>query len=144
MARGKWVVLKDAMNQNVDSLVTAVHANLIPVPVGSGQHREGKVLYFHARYVSNYDEGWKFVSCLYDPATNEIIQYTIPPWSETIGADIDPSKLFCSGHTLLANGMLLVAGGERSQPPWGANGIRYSYLFDPSVLDDTDPRPWKK
>lgn len=39
---------------------------------------------------------------------------------------------------------MLVAGGERNQPPWGSNGIKYSYLFDPSVLGDEDPSPWIK
>lgn len=79
MARGKWVVLKNAMNQDVDSLVTAVHASLIPVPSVAGEHPKARVLYFHARYITNFDGGHKFVSCVFNPETNQITQYTIPP-----------------------------------------------------------------
>ena len=149
--QGEWNILKVTINNeevDLDSQVTAIHAHLIPVPTGTESHPVGKILYFHARYPSNYvnfenEPTPNFVSILFDPETNEMTQFTIPRFPDDIGVDVDPSKLFCSGHTFLADGKLLVAGGERNQPPWGSNGTKYSFLFDPSVLSDTLPQPWK-
>jgi hypothetical protein len=150
-SQGEWNILKVTINNeevNLDSQVTAIHAHLIPVPTGTESHPVGKILYFHARFPSNYvnnenEQPPNFVSVLFDPETNGMTQYTIPRFPAATGVDVDPSKLFCSGHTHLADGKLLVAGGERNQPPWGSNGTKYSFLFDPSVLGDPDPQPWK-
>ncbi len=144
--KGKWNIVKvtvDNVEIELDSLVTAIHAHLIPILTESEIHPKGKVLYFHARYPTNYsyndDPIPVFISYLFDPETNELIQYTVPRFPEDIGVDVDPSKLFCSGHTHLADGTLLVAGGERNQPPWGSNGTKYSFLFDSSVLNQNSP-----
>jgi hypothetical protein len=146
---GVWVVLTGITHEPVDSQVTAIHAHLIPILTESEEHPKAKVLYWHARFASLYtfenppNAIPNFLSCLFDPETNEIVQYFIPKWTQNIGDNIDPSKLFCSGHTHLEDGKLLTAGGERNQPPWGVNGTKYSFLFDSSTLNDTDPRPWK-
>ena len=77
-SQGEWNILKVTINNeeaDLDSQVTAIHAHLIPVPAGSGNHPKGKVLYFHARFPSNYvnnenEQPPNFVSVLFDPETN--------------------------------------------------------------------------
>ena len=148
--QGKWDILMDENDNPVNSQVTAIHAHVIAVPNGATNHPICKILYWHARYPSNYttdnfETTPNFISCLFDPVTNVIEQFIIPRWNDIIGDEnLDPSKLFCSGHAQLANGMLLAAGGERNQPPWLSNGTKYSFVFDPSVLNNTTPLPWKK
>lgn len=139
---GHWEVVLDSNNDPINSLVTAVHANLIPVIVNPGSHPEGKVLYWHGRYITNFDDGGKIVSCVYDPETKEIIQYTVPVWPVT-SDPMDPSKIFCSGHIQLADGKILTAGGERNIPPVASRGIKYSFIFDQAQLSESIPRPWR-
>lgn len=79
---GQWEILKDGNDDPIDSLVTAIHANLIPITTNPSVHPEAKVLYWHGRYITNYDDGGKIVSCLYDPVSKEIVQYTIPVWPD--------------------------------------------------------------
>jgi len=150
---GKWkILLDDSIEPKpVDSQVTAIHAHLVPILIDLEElHPKAMILYWHGRYLSNnvLGEGEVppiIVTCLFDPNTNEITQYGIFRWSDTAA---DPSEVFCSGHTFLANGNLITAGGERNQPPFniaGAGGTKYSFLFDSSVFSDLDPRPipWK-
>ena len=142
--QGQWEIIQDLTRIAKDSLVTAVHANLIPIIVDPEVHPEAKVLYWHGRYITNYDDGGKIVSCLYDPKTTEIVQYTVPVWPN-IAEPYDPSKIFCSAHIQLFDGKLLTAGGERNIPPVASRGIKYSFIFDSTQLVPTnlDPRPWR-
>ena len=78
--QGQWEIIQDVSRNPKNSLVTAIHANLIPIISDPSQHPESKVLYWHGRYITNYDDGGKIVSCLYDPKTTEIVQYTVPVW----------------------------------------------------------------
>lgn len=151
---GKWNILMDNSIEPkpIDSLVTAIHAHVVPVQLVQNSHPKAMILYWHGRYLSNYVFGPGevppiIVTCLFDPDTNEITQYGVFRWSDDAS---DPSELFCSGHTFLANGMLLTAGGERNQPPYninGAGGTKYSFLFDPFVFSNSEPvnrpLPWK-
>lgn len=150
---GKWKILMDDSIEPkpVDSQVTAIHAHLVPILIDIEEsHPKAMILYWHGRYLSNNILGIGevppiIVTCLLDPDTNVITQYGIFRWSDTAA---DPSEVFCSGHTFLANGILITAGGERNQPPFntnGAGGTKYSFLFDTSVFSDLDPRPipWK-
>lgn len=141
---GEWEILKDENEIPIDSLVTAVHANLIPITIDPEVHPEAKVLYWHGRFITNFDDGGKIVSCLYDPVTTEIVQYTVPVWPD-IDEPYDPSKIFCSGHIQLPDGKLLTAGGERNIPPVASRGLKYSFIFDSTVLYETNPnpRPWR-
>jgi len=141
---GEWEIVKDENNDPIDSLVTAVHANLIPITIDPETHPEAKVLYWHGRFITNYDGGGKIVTCLYDPVTAEITQFTVPVWPN-IEEPYDPSKIFCSGHIQLPDGKLLTAGDERNIPPVASRGLKYSFIFDSSALIGTnpDPRPWR-
>ena len=54
-------------------------------------------------------------------------------WDPTNGSFTSapsPSVIFCSGHSLLADGRLLASGGN-SDPNVGANGIKDNTIFDP-------------
>lgn len=65
--------------------VSAVHAHLLP---------DGRVLFW-----GDHDEGP--MPAVWDPATDQVSEVTPPDWNP-----------FCSGHALLADGSLLVAGGH--------------------------------
>lgn len=88
---------------------------------------DGKVLYFHARYAG---DGANFTSYLFDPTNNSMSQRIIKVWDLGDPDGIQQQALFCSGHTFLSDGKLLVAGGERSRPPSDWRGIKYSYLWN--------------
>jgi galactose oxidase len=102
-----------------DSGVTSIHAHLLP---------DGKILFFHARYCG---EDAKFTSYCHDPSDDSLVQYLIPVWDDLSNPDLQQSAFFCSGHTFLEDGKLLVAGGERARPPVSLRGIKYSYYYDP-------------
>ncbi|MEO7357480.1 MAG: galactose oxidase-like domain-containing protein [Ignavibacteria bacterium] len=140
--QGEWEILKDQNNNPLDSQVTAVHANLIPIIINSTERPKAKVLYWHGRYITNYDNGGKIVSCLYDPETAEIKQYTVPVWPN-ITDPYDPSKIFCSAHLTLPDGKLLTDGGERNIPPVASRGLKYSFIFNTLRLNQTNPGPWR-
>jgi hypothetical protein len=119
---GKWDLLVDQNDLPIDSNVTAIHASLLP---------EGKVLYFHARYAGH---SANYTSYLFDPIDNSMSERIITVWSMFDSDGIQPSALFCSGHTFLADGKLLVAGGERTRPPVSFRGIKYSYKWNGTSL----------
>ena len=77
----------------------AIHAHLLP---------NGKVLTFGRMPTA---------PVLWDPGNPGVFQSTSPP-----GGD-----LFCSGHTLLPDGRLLVAGGDIGVAPFGP---RTTYIYD--------------
>lgn len=116
-----------------DSKVNAIHLILL---------RTGSVLMFHCR-------AYPFWTRLYEPYTNTIsnINFEVPKWP-VVYTDppylIQPSEIFCSGHCALADGNLLVAGGELTRPYPNAElpvapelGLRYSFIFN--TLEDTNP-----
>jgi galactose oxidase len=117
-----------------DSKATAIHAHLMP---------NGKIVYFHARYVAS---GSDFVSCLQaydDPNPNNIVQPMIPAWPEAANV-VEPQNIFCSGHTFLSDGTLFVSGGERPRPPFNSSwrGIKYSYKFNGSAWSTASKMNW--
>ena len=89
-----------------DSKVVAIHACLL---------NNGKILYFHCR-------SYPFWTRIYDPETNQVIledldKFVVPKWPKYYDEEdpiypIQPSKIFCCGHSFLPDGRLLVAGGE--------------------------------
>jgi hypothetical protein len=83
-----------------ESKVEAIHAILLPT---------GKVLYYTSH------DGVR----LLDPATGAIKVVNLPY----------PQNIFCSGHTVLADGRVLVMGGTR--PGYFFAGEDTSFLFDP-------------
>ncbi|MCB0727470.1 MAG: DUF1929 domain-containing protein [Ignavibacteriae bacterium] len=120
----------------IDSKVVAIHACLTNL---------GQVLYFHCR-------SYPFWTRLYDPVNNSVSDYNlvVPKWPIYYEEDennpsypIQPSKIFCSGHTFLPDGKILFAGGELNNPypesfsPTAPDrGLRYSFIFDPA--NETD------
>ncbi len=115
-----------------DSKVTGIHASLF---YDGGA---GKVLIFHCR-------SYPMWSRVYDHETNEMNEANleVPIWPLT---PIEPSRIFCSGHCFMADGRLLVAGGEKDFPypdyyfPSNEQQVRgqnYCFIFDPQ----NDP-PW--
>jgi galactose oxidase len=104
--RGRWdpvLALPDA----------AIHAHVLPT---------GKVLLWGRRKDPN--GGMHQKGCapyVWDPATN-----TATPTPEPHRADGAPVNLFCSGHTFLADGRLLVAGGHITD----GDGLDQACLYD--------------
>jgi hypothetical protein len=66
-----------------------------------------------------------FSTALYDPVTST---FTDVP---------TPADLFCSGHTQLADGRILIMGGTKAYPTAdgtvGYEGLKDSYVFDPAT-----------
>jgi Galactose oxidase-like, Early set domain len=106
---GRWT------ENDRDMPVRAVHATLLS---------NGKVLLIagSGNDVDQFKAGTFRVS-IWDPATNTF--RTIPV----------PKDMFCSGHTTLPDGRLLIQGGTKSYPGTGGGadygGLKDSYIFDP-------------
>lgn len=104
--RGRWdpvFVLPDV----------AIHTHVLPT---------GKVLFWGRRKDPNgsmHQQGC--APFVWDPATN-----AATPTREPQRADGTPVNLFCSGHTFLADGRLLVAGGHITD----GNGLDQACLYD--------------
>ena len=81
--------------------VAPVHSVLLP---------NGKVLYWPAYGIGNTPELW-------DPATGN-----------TVAAPIAAYNIFCSGMSFLANGQVLVAGGDYTTSVGVPNATIYDYL----------------
>lgn len=90
-----------------------------------------KVLYFTAWGREGPNN--KVKSRIWNPQNNQITAQDIPDWP---GPETDAPLLFCSGHSYMLNGNLLVAGGHRGVG--GPNndqfyGLPYTYVFNPST-----------
>jgi hypothetical protein len=70
-------------------------------------------------------EAGEFTSAVYDPRTG---RFTVIP---------TPDDMFCSGHVQLADGRVLIMGGNLAYPAadgsHGYKGLKASYLFDPDT-----------
>ena len=118
--KDRWLLLR-----NLNSRILAVHAALIRT------HRspeKGEILYFSGSEYSqtNHDQGNFNHTGLFDCTTSTVQLISSPP-----------TDLFCCGHSLLADGRLLVAGGSETYDrpigePHGLHwyGERNAYLFD--------------
>jgi hypothetical protein len=97
---GKWGPL-------VQWPIVPLHINLLPTGkvLGWGKYEDGGVMGTHAT-----------IPRLWDPATGQF---------RGIQAD---TMLFCSGHTFMADGRLLVSGGHKADNV----GIDATNIFDPS------------
>lgn len=97
--RGYW-------SAPIDLPIIPIHLHLLP---------SGKLLFFEGR--GEQMGGMTFTELRsWDPATGVVTQPGLP------GYDI-----FCSGHSLLSNGMLLVTGGHAE----GDNGLPHASVFVP-------------
>ncbi|RJQ73071.1 DUF1929 domain-containing protein [Pseudonocardiaceae bacterium YIM PH 21723] len=109
--KGQWDVLP------YQSPVRGIHAVLL---------HTGKVLLIagSGNDPSAFERG-SFTSAVYDPAAGT---FTSVP---------TPSDLFCSGHTQLADGRILVMGGNAGYPTEDGKanykGLAVSYIFDPAT-----------
>lgn len=126
-----------------DSKVVAIHACLL---------HTGYVLFFHCR-------SYPFWTRLYHIDSNTVLEpnYVVPKWPiyyeaglDTQAYPIQASKIFCSGHSFLPDGKLLVAGGELNNPYPDAfeplapdRGLRYTFIFNsPPPYDPNEGEPF--
>lgn len=143
----RWVVLPEGANENTQanlSEILAVHAALLP---------NGKVLYFggseHIYDATLHSVGDPRLdnTRLWNPQTGQV---------ERIASPLPLYDLFCCGHSSLADGKIVVAGGTSGYPPEVNHhetdeerrephhhdhyrGSRRASLFDPNI---TQGNPW--
>lgn len=94
-----WIVVNVNEADDVDKRDVAVHIALFP------DGEKGKILMFGGVDLNNEVSGLS--SFLYDIASNTI---------EKIDSPVPDNNTFCAGHTFLADGRLLIAGGQLAQP----------------------------
>lgn len=106
-----------------DSLVTAIHAVLLP---------NKNVLYWHGRYMP-------VLCAFYNPSNNTAAWDTaLPNWPppDSVNPNYNDNEapvIFCGGHTFLADGSLIIAGGERTRPISDYfRGLKYTYKYSGS------------
>jgi hypothetical protein len=134
----QWLAPFDPQVAETDPSVKthAVHCGLIKLgPLGS-------IVYFSGNKWDdgNHDTGQVDHTALYDCAR----RVSTRPGSPTAPGGLDPDHLvdvFCSGHALLPDGRLLVAGGtslmqiadtmDPHNGHWG--GLREAFIFDPAA-----------
>ncbi|MEV6207301.1 galactose oxidase-like domain-containing protein [Kitasatospora sp. NPDC051914] len=107
--KGAWQV------QPIDNPVRSMHAVVL---------HNGKVLLMAGSGNDpNQFAAGTFTSAVYDPQTGSFT--TVPT----------PVDMFCSGHVMLADGRILIMGGNKAYPDatHGYEGLKSSYLFDPTT-----------
>jgi hypothetical protein len=94
----------------VDWPIVPLHMTLLPTGkvIGWGKYEDGGVMGTHAT-----------IPRLWDPAAGP------PSTARPVAAD---TMLFCSGHTLMADGRLMVSGGHKADDV----GIDVTNIFDPA------------
>jgi len=125
---GIWDFIKDINSNATNSQQTAVHSFIFYNP----SSEQWKVLYFSAYNREEVETGvFKVTSRIWDPnsKSGEPAIQIIPEWP---GEDPDAPYLFCSGHSFLPDGNLLVAGGHREPENGKFRGLSYSYIFNTS------------
>lgn len=125
--------------------MTPIHAALVPIRETPGGEIRLEVFTFGDYYNPNFYR--------WNPQTGG---FTPILWPETsvvrqCGQSLPPAmaKLFCSAHTFLADGRLLIAGGDvlgpdlwcdnSDEPAW--SGLRYAHIYDGLNLPDAAPAP---
>jgi galactose oxidase len=133
---GKWERVLNQTQCLLSTVETAVHACLL----GNLHNQKWKVLLFFAGQGQLQD----LKSAVWDPgpeADNPISFQNIPAWP------IQPNplpRLFCSGHAMMPDGRLLVAGGEipnPAPPPTSPLGLPYTYIFNEATYEWEIPGP---
>jgi hypothetical protein len=111
---GQW-----SKSFNLDNV--AIHAHLLPT---------GKVLYWGRRkefgspvFATLNDHACQ--TYVWDPATG----VSTPTKNQPVLKDGTPVNLFCSGHTFLADGRLMVVGGHL----FDSQGVNQSCIYDPAT-----------
>jgi len=102
---GEWTAV-------VASEIVAIHINLLPT---------GKVLYWEGRADADGDKGDIDEVRLLDPVTDQVSN----PGPPCVG--VPDCDIFCSGHSLMGDGKLLVAGGHIEDN----TGLSTARLYDP-------------
>lgn len=118
---GRWFLVEDASGKPLAATAFAVHAALV---------RTGKIVMFSGdQHSPEASIAHRYGPCqLFDCDSLTIEQVDAPT-----------TDVFCSGHALMADGRLLVAGGTESFPPGGGAhgplghfpGLPDSWIFDP-------------
>lgn len=121
---GTLLAPASAQPQLVGSWSNVISTPIVPIhmsvlPVGP----QGRLLFWNA----NYDQGGLariFVRDLNTGISNEV---QIP----SAGVGALPNNIFCTGHSFLPNGKLLVTGGHIYVPAPPYLGLNYTNIFDP-------------
>jgi hypothetical protein len=141
---GRWQQPFDPQaDQPGERKALAVHAALLPIG------KDGSILLFSGnRWDSDFHRtGAVDHTALWDYGQNSVRYPGSPRGQGGLPPD-DYYDLFCSGHCLLSNGELLVAGGTSlmSVPAgsphgghWG--GLRESWIFTPTLIPQWVDRP---
>ena len=102
--------------------IVAIHSALLPT---------GKVMFF------SYPQSPEWVNSaeayLWDPASGEITRKDPPMEVDPKDGQLKPANIWCAGHTLTADGELVVFGGnlDFESGPTGWKGLDKVYTFDP-------------
>jgi hypothetical protein len=116
----QWEIITDATGQPLLSNVLTVHAALLP---------SKKVVFFSgSEHDEHHEPPHTFKTGIWDPAEPQDVKESDAP-------DVD---LFCSGHCMLADGNLFVAGGtanydrepDNPHAPYHFTGIADCHVFD--------------
>jgi hypothetical protein len=104
----------------------AVHAVMLPT---------GKLLIFaYPRRPTEYDPAENFTKAyLVDPSNGVSKAVPPPSFRDPRTGRMRPANIFCAGATLLADGQVLVVGGnlEYDNAKWYYKGLKKAYTFDP-------------
>lgn len=117
---GQWELLLNQSGCELSTQEPAVHSSVV---VPDLQSQRWKILYF---FGGNR-------SFLWDPLNPQTIN-ELPPVPNWPPPAVDPPNLFCSGHSFMPDGRLLVAGGLKGvDPSLQPLGLPYAYIFAPLV-----------
>lgn len=150
------------LNLDIDTAATKGLWRLLPyfsevLPVHAALLHTGKVLFFAGSGNSAFRFGSPdfgnvakkiYTSVVWDPSKNVFDDKTFDHPSTMKRADGSVVDFFCCGHTFLADGRVLVAGGTikydvvivnnamQPAPDGGFKGIRDTLIFDPDPLKE--------
>jgi hypothetical protein len=104
--------------------VMGIHSAVLPT---------GKVMFFsykERRLDPSNNEGWAY---LWDPATDDFTEVRPPLWRDPADGRLKPANIWCAGQSFLADGRLLVTGGNMAYETATEDykGLNKVYTFNP-------------
>jgi len=124
-------------------LIVPIHATVVPVRDASGRLR-GQVFAY-----DDHVEDHNLHTYLWDPSTGAFTQYELPVIAVARDCPTPPPPadgvLFCSGHSVLADGKLLITGGHIVAADlicpngYAFSGHESAHTFDAVAAGSSDP-----